>query len=78
VNKNYEKKRKILESEVNESQYKQLNINHLLATIAQYEESLSSAPQSTIVQQLIMLYNKAIEYYSALNDERHLEYLMKL
>ena len=25
-----------------------------------------------------MLYNKVIEYYSALNDERHLEYLQKL
>jgi hypothetical protein len=25
-----------------------------------------------------MLYNKAIEYYSALNDEKHLEYLGKL
>lgn len=75
VNKNYEKKRKILESEVNESQYKELNINKLLSTIAQYEESLASAPQSQTVQHLIMLYNKAIEYYSALNDEKHLEYL---
>jgi len=27
---------------------------------------------------LIALYNKAVEYYSALNDDRHLEYLMKL
>jgi hypothetical protein len=33
VNKIYEKKRKILESEVNESQYKELNINKLLSTI---------------------------------------------
>lgn len=40
VEKKYEKKRKILESEVNESQYKELNINNLLATIAQYEQSL--------------------------------------
>lgn len=31
-----------------------------------------------IAQHLIALYNKAVEYYSALNDERHLEYLMKL
>lgn len=30
------------------------------------------------VQHLISLYNKAIEYYSALNDERHVEYLQKL
>ena len=44
VSKNYEKKRKILESEVNESQYKQLNINELLAKIAQCEEKLNTAP----------------------------------
>jgi hypothetical protein len=25
-----------------------------------------------------MLYNKVIEYYSALNDEKHVEYLQKL
>lgn len=25
-----------------------------------------------------MLYNKAIEYFSALNDERHFDYLQKL
>lgn len=30
------------------------------------------------VQHLISLYNKAIEYYSALNDEKHIEYLQKL
>jgi len=29
-------------------------------------------------QHLIALYNKAVEYYSALDDERHLQYLMKL
>ena len=27
---------------------------------------------------LIALYNKAVEYYSALNDDRHMQYLMKL
>lgn len=34
VDKKYEKKRKILESDVSQSQYKELNINNLLATIA--------------------------------------------
>ena len=29
-------------------------------------------------QHLIALYNKAVEYYSALDDERHIDYLMKL
>ena len=27
---------------------------------------------------MISLYNKAIEYYSAANDERHIEFLQKL
>lgn len=27
---------------------------------------------------MIALYNKAIEYYSALNDDKHLDYLNKL
>jgi len=30
------------------------------------------------VQHLISLYNKAIEYYSALNDDKHIEFLQKL
>ena len=29
-------------------------------------------------QHLIALYNKAVEYYSALDDERYMGYLMKL
>ena len=29
-------------------------------------------------QHLIALYNKAVEYYSALDDDRHFQYLMKL
>ena len=33
---------------------------------------------NTTAQHLIALYNKAVEYYSALDDERHIEFLMKL
>jgi hypothetical protein len=51
----------------------------LLEKVSQYEEALKAPrPSSQVVQHLIMLYNKVIEYYSALNDERHLEYLQKL
>jgi hypothetical protein len=49
VNKNYEKKRKILESEVSESAYKEYNINMLLNKIQQYEENLAQAPNSQII-----------------------------
>jgi len=40
--------------------------------------AIEKEPQAVAIQHLIMLYNKAIEYYSALNDDRHLEYLEKL
>jgi hypothetical protein len=50
----------------------------LLEKVTHYEEALNTAPNSQIIQHLIMLYNKVIEYYSALNDEKHLEYLQKL
>ena len=75
MNKNYEKKKKILESEVSGNVHKELKIGVLLEKISQYEDVLASSPNGQVVQQLIMIYNKAIEYYSALNDEKHLEYL---
>ena len=58
----------------------------LLKTIMQYEDVCLAPEESktdekvspTSVQQLISLYNKAIEYYSAMNDEKHIEYLKKL
>jgi hypothetical protein len=39
---------------------------------------MSDTISPSSVQHLISLYNKAIEYYSAMNDERHTEYLQKL
>ncbi len=50
----------------------------MLDKVEHYEQALETHPSSQLVQHLIMLYNKVIEYYSALNDERHLEYLLKL
>ena len=41
-------------------------------------DSTKSQISPSTVQHLISLYNKAIEYYSAMNDERHIEYLQKL
>ena len=39
---------------------------------------LTARVEHKTAQHLIALYNKAVEYYSALDDERHIEYLMKL
>jgi len=41
-------------------------------------DSTKTQISPSTVQHLISLYNKAIEYYSAMNDERHIEYLQKL
>ncbi len=79
VSRVYEKKRKILESEVSsEAATKGINIDDLHALIAQQEAALAAAPSKLLLDNLMELYNKAIVYYSALSDEKHLEYLQKL
>lgn len=63
----------------------------LMKTISNYEQvlfgerteetsrtSMTETISPSSIQQLISLYNKAIEYYSAMNDERHMEFLQKL
>mmetsp|Transcript_15181 Transcript_15181/g.19226 ORF Transcript_15181/g.19226 Transcript_15181/m.19226 type:complete len:118 (+) Transcript_15181:752-1105(+) len=78
INKEFEKKRMILESEVTKSAIKQMDINSVEKTIDMFERKMESQVTHTTAQHLIALYNKAVEYYSALDDERHLQYLMKL
>lgn len=53
-------------------------IKLMVDKIEQYEKQIAIQPSSQTIQYLIMLYNKAVEYFSALNDERHHEYLEKL
>lgn len=77
VLKEYEKKRLLLESEVTGGTVKDLQIDRLLATIAEYEQKLpTEGPKAA--QHLIALYNKAVEYYSALNDDKYMSYFSKL
>jgi hypothetical protein len=79
INKGYERKRKIMESEVtSESATKGINIDDLIQIIQAEEQRLHTAPSRLVVDSLMELYNKAIVYYSALSDEKHLEYLQKL
>ena len=79
VSKGYEKKRKILESEVSsESATKGINIEDLHAIILSEEAKLNTNPTRIVVDSLMELYNKAIVYYSALSNEKHLEYVQKL
>ena len=78
IKKEYEKKRMIQESEVTKHAIKQMKIESVLQTIQQFERKMAEQVSQSTAQHLIALYNKAVEYYSALDDERHLEYLMKL
>lgn len=78
VQKEFEKKRLLLESEVSGDTVKDLQIDRLLATIGEYERQLEQAGESKTAKHLIALYNKAVEYYSALNDDKHMMYLQKL
>ena len=49
-----------------------------METIAKWEEKLASEKTPDVVNHLIALYNKAIEYYGALQDDKHSLYLGKL
>ena len=59
----------------------QNQINKILEAIEGFENIIWSQEEQKdeldkeVVQQLIGLYNKAITFYSAVNDERHLEIL---
>ena len=76
VSKGYEKKRKIMESEVtSEGATKGINIQDLHAIIVAEESKLNTDPTRNVVDSLMELYNKAIVYYSAMSDEKHLDYV---
>ena len=55
-----------------------MKIDSVLLTIDQFEKKMESQVTPGTAQHLIAPYNKAVEYYSALDDERYVGYLMKL
>ena len=79
IKKEFEKKRLIMEAEVSAASVKNMKIDSVIATITECEANLGKEEVTPkTAKHLIALYNKAVEYYSALNDDRHMEYLMKL
>lgn len=96
IDKKYQKKKKLRESEVTAAGVMQPSeVEILLKTIQQYENTIKNATSEerkeevsrtserltlspSTVQHLISLYNKAIEYYSVMNDQRLEEFLTKL
>ena len=75
IKKECEKKRMILEHEVTKSALKNTEIESVLATIAHHERQMEGNVTHGTAQELITLYNKAVEYYSALDDDRHFQFL---
>lgn len=78
VQKKYEKKRKILASEVNDKAIKKTDVNELLKQITDAEHSMDAQVTNKSVKNLMELYQKAIEYYSALENECYHDFLTRM
>lgn len=78
VQKKYDKKRKILASEVNDKAIKKTDVNELLKNIADAEHALDTQVTSKSVKNLMELYQKAIEYYSALDNKTFEDFLGRM
>mmetsp|Transcript_463 Transcript_463/g.472 ORF Transcript_463/g.472 Transcript_463/m.472 type:complete len:139 (+) Transcript_463:870-1286(+) len=71
-------KRKILDSEVNAKALKKTDVNVLLKEIATAEHDLETNVTNSKVKQLMELYQKAIEYYSALDNKCFEDFLNRM
>lgn len=69
---------KIKEEEVNASSLKKIKIKDILRAIVNLEKETAVTMGHKNVNMLIEMYQKAIEYYSALSDDRFEEYIMRL
>jgi superfamily II DNA helicase RecQ len=71
------KKKKILSMEVTSDSIKGKNIKVLLNQIELFEKEYKEKKSKEITQELMELYKKVIEYYSALGDDQYKMYLHK-
>ncbi len=78
VQKKYEKKRKILASEVNDKAIKKTNESVLRKQVEEAEAAVEEKINSKSVKNLMDAYQKAIEYYSALDNSLYEEFLNKM
>ena len=76
--KNYEKKRKFKQNEVDNTFMQNRNIEKIIERIEYFEAEVEKDCSPKNAQLLIAHYNKAIEYYATFNDDQHIEWLMKL
>lgn len=78
VQKKYEKKRKILASEVNDKAIKNTDANQILKQVADAEHAVELQVSSKSVKNLMNSYQKAIEYYSALDNKCFEDFLSRM
>lgn len=78
VQKKYEKKRKILASEVNDKAIKKTDVNELLKQVADAELAVERLVSHKNVKKLMDSYQKAIEYYSALDNKCFEDFLNRM
>ena len=67
--KNYEKKRKFKQNEVDHSVMQNRNIEKIIERIEYFEAEVEKDCSPKNAQLLIAHYNKAIEYYATFNDD---------
>lgn len=67
-----------MESEVTKTAMKEVQIEPVITKINLLQASFNQDANPETMQELMELYNKAIEYYSAFDNDKHLEYLEKL
>jgi hypothetical protein len=71
IKKNYQ----IQESDVTNAKIQKMNILEIQDMIAIYENAISEDLTLVNIQTLLSLYSQAIEYYSAIDDPRHEQFL---
>lgn len=66
------------EEEVTSKSLRRTKIDEILQSIAVYESNLETNLNIDMINSLMSLYQQAIEYYSALNDDRFQDFIMRL
>ena len=64
--------------EKKQGQLPQINIENTEKNISLYEEKLQNEENANILKKLLSYYEEAIEYYSAINDNKYIEYNNKV
>jgi hypothetical protein len=71
------KKSMLSEQEVSKERIAALKIEEIIEMVEAYEQDLQEDLTLSNIQTLLNLYQQAIEYYSAMGDSRHEQYLFR-